>query len=186
MFSPISNKSWKEFQSIIKVKHFEKGTMLCEFNSIPTNIYFLNSGYARAFSVDTNGKEFNMILYSPNRFMGSFSSIIEKTKATLAIECLSDCEALVINYNEFIKIANKNLDFGIFYRKLIEYYLVKLQTYVIRLVSMSATERYLAFKVISPSVEGNIAQYHIASHLGITPIQLSRIRKKLLKSKTRK
>lgn len=182
-FASISDESWNALQDIFKVKHFLKGTMLCDFNTVPKDFYFIISGYARAYSIDVNGKEFNLILYSPYRFAGSFSSIIERTKATLAIECLTDCKVLVFNYKDFMSIINEYSDIGIFYRKLIEYYLVKLQTYVINIVTISASERYKYLQMNLPGIEKHINQYHIASHLGITPIQLSRIRKDLLKLK---
>ena len=44
---------------------------------------------------------------------------------------------------------------------------------------MDATERYFIFKEEYPGIEDIIPQYHIASYLGISPTQLSRLRKKI-------
>ena len=41
-----------------------------------------------------------------------------------------------------------------------------------------ASERYALFQEELPGFENQIAQYHIASYLGITPTQRSRIRAK--------
>ena len=49
----------------------------------------------------------------------------------------------------------------------------------IEIVQEDATARYLRFIDESPALVNRLAQYHIASHLGITPTQLSRIRKNL-------
>ncbi len=46
------------------------------------------------------------------------------------------------------------------------------------LIATDATERYALFQKEFPELENHIAQYHIASYLGITPTQLSRIRAK--------
>ncbi len=46
---------------------------------------------------------------------------------------------------------------------------------------LNATERYVLFKKSFPNLEQKIPQYHIASYLGITATQLSRLRNKLLK-----
>ena len=40
----------------------------------------------------------------------------------------------------------------------------------------NAQERYQQFLEDYPDLEGRIAQYHIASYLGVTPESLSRIR----------
>jgi hypothetical protein len=41
---------------------------------------------------------------------------------------------------------------------------------------LDAKERYLIFKTEYSGIESVIPQYHIASYLGISPTQLSRIR----------
>ena len=49
----------------------------------------------------------------------------------------------------------------------------------ISLIIDDATTRYENFIKNNPNIENRIAQHHIANHLGITPTQLSRIRKKI-------
>jgi hypothetical protein len=49
----------------------------------------------------------------------------------------------------------------------------------IEIVQEDATTRYLRFIEEYPNLVDRLPQYHIASHLGVTPTQLSRIRKKL-------
>lgn len=49
----------------------------------------------------------------------------------------------------------------------------------IEIVQENAGQRYQRFLKEYPSLNSRIPQYHIASHLGITPTQLSRIRKKI-------
>ena len=50
----------------------------------------------------------------------------------------------------------------------------------IRMVTNDATTNYQIFREEFPGLENLIPQYHIASYLGITPIQLSRIRRGLM------
>ncbi len=44
---------------------------------------------------------------------------------------------------------------------------------------MSASERYRLLREDFPGIEDLVSQYHLASHLGITPIALSRIRRRM-------
>ena len=46
----------------------------------------------------------------------------------------------------------------------------------VEIVLLEANKRYAIFKKEYPQLEQLIPQYHIASYLGITPTQLSRIR----------
>lgn len=59
---------------------------------------------------------------------------------------------------------------------------IKKEKQVIQMVTNDAKTNYLIFKKEYPGLENQIPQYHIASYLGITPIQLSRIRARLAKS----
>lgn len=51
----------------------------------------------------------------------------------------------------------------------------------LEIVLLNADKRYHLFKTQFPNLEQLIPQYHIASYLGITPTQLSRIRRGIVK-----
>ena len=63
--------------------------------------------------------------------------------------------------------------------KMLEHAYIKLEKTVISLGTKDAKERYLSLLNRLTGIEDLIPQYQIASYLGITPIQLSRIRKGL-------
>jgi CRP-like cAMP-binding protein len=63
-------------------------------------------------------------------------------------------------------------------RLLAEYLFIRKEKREIELVTLDARERYAIFRKEHPTLEQFIPQYHIASYLGITPTQLSRIRRK--------
>ncbi|MGE4347904.1 MAG: Crp/Fnr family transcriptional regulator, partial [Flavobacteriaceae bacterium] len=67
-------------------------------------------------------------------------------------------------------------------RKLAEQFFVHKEQREVNIVMLDADKRYLIFQQEFPFLEQLIPQYHIASYLGITPTQLSRIRRKLTKS----
>ena len=46
------------------------------------------------------------------------------------------------------------------------------------LAALSATQRLAQFRQQFPGLEGSIAQHHIASYLGVTPVSLSRLKAK--------
>ena len=63
-------------------------------------------------------------------------------------------------------------------RILAEHFFVDKEKREIELVMLGASEKYEIFKKEHPNLENLIPQYHIASYLGISPTQLSRIRAK--------
>ena len=80
---------------------------------------------------------------------------------------------------ELMKVSVKFKEVSSFIQKLTFEYLEQKQDREIRLLSEEAMANYLLFRKMFPKLENNIQHYHIASYLGITPTQLSRLRKKL-------
>ncbi len=62
---------------------------------------------------------------------------------------------------------------------MLEYLFLNMEDRIYDLTLLNATEKYLKLKDEIPEIENLIAQYHIASYLNITAVQLSRIRKEI-------
>jgi hypothetical protein len=63
-------------------------------------------------------------------------------------------------------------------RKIAEFYFLEKEQKELEMGLLEADQRYDIFRDRFPHLESLIAQYHIASYLGISPTQLSRIRNK--------
>ena len=61
-------------------------------------------------------------------------------------------------------------------RKIAEYYFLEKEKKELEIVLLDASQRYRLFQKEFPTLEQLIPQYHIASYLGISATQLSRIR----------
>lgn len=182
-FVNVSVEAEKELKNILTVSKYPMGTILCDLGDIPTQVYFIKSGIVRGYAMSNKGTTYNRAIYKSDEFMASLTALIQKKKAELAIECLTDCEFIETNYYDFIKLGEKYPEIAKIYSKVLEENFIKLEWSNVQLATMNATERYLALRARIPRIDNQISQYHIASHLGITPIQLSRIRKGLLSSK---
>jgi len=160
-------------------KSYKASTILTEIDSIPENIFFIKSGIARSYSLSDKGGENIRSLISTFNILASTEAVIKKRPSKIACQCLTDCEVLEINYDALMNINETNPAVSNWYTKTVEFHYVHLQKMNDELLTLNATERYLRLQKRIPNIDNLINQYHIASHLGITPIQLSRIRKKL-------
>jgi len=179
---PLSESSLKELIRITEIEEHPSRYKLIELDKKTNHFYFLLSGIARAYTISINGKESNSSIFLGNNFISSFSALINKTPSKTIIECLTNCKIAKCNYLEYIKLADKHIDLNIIYRKSIEHLFYTSEVRDIEFATMTATERYLAVKNRIPQIDNLISQKHIASHLGITSVQLSRLKKKLLSS----
>ncbi|AOW20220.1 Crp/Fnr family transcriptional regulator [Urechidicola croceus] len=178
--SPLSERSLEEFKKILTTVEYSSGSKLCEIGEIPQDIYFLESGIIRGFLISHKGNEYNRTIFIENSIVGAYSSLIEKLPSLYTLECITDCKLIKCNYNKYIKLLETYNDIGTFHRKNVEQFYVFLSHRRNELLTLDATQRYINLRDRISNIDNLLSQKVIASHLGITNIQLSRIRKKLL------
>lgn len=177
--SAISPDSWKQVEKLFSQSELKKGTYFIEEGHIASQFAFLQSGIVRAFYRDQKGKEYNKHFFLPNSIIGGYSSLITGMPNQFVQEALTDCEILTADYAAFTKLYDACPDLERCGRKFAELYFVQKEKKEIEIILMNAEERYVAFRKEYLGLEQLISQYHIASYLGISPTQLSRVRRKL-------
>lgn len=178
-YSGLTRESFELAKEHLSEVTFKAKEIICDQKSEPRYGYFIKSGIIRAYTVNEKGKEFTNSLFSAFQFAGPLSALIENRKSELIYEALTDCEVIQGDYVEMRKLFDENIDLMRFSHKMLQFYFIGLENKVIDLGSLTATERYLNLKERFHDIENLIPQYQVASILGITPIQLSRIRKEL-------
>ena len=176
---PLSNDASVLFKSIITKKSFSKNDIFVTSGALTSKFYLLKKGISRSFAVDQKGKEHIRTLFTPVTTSGSLAALIKKRPSVLTYDCLTDCEFLEGDYYQFIELTKINHELALFHVKILETVFLNVVKRISELSSLNATERYIKLKKEIPNIDNLIQQYHIASYLNITPVQLSRIRKKL-------
>jgi len=173
----VSDKNHKQFSEILSEKKYKKNDIITEIGEIPTKFYLLKSGVVASIIIDNKGTEHIKTLYTPITSSGALSSLIKQTPSDTYYQCLTDCEIIEGNFHNFIELTKRKHIFAILYYKVLEHVFIRTEDKMKNLAILNATERYLELKRRIPNIENLIPQYHIASYLNITPVQLSRIRK---------
>lgn len=178
---PLSIESQKEYLTLLELKKFKKKDRIADLGEVPTKFFILSAGVVRSYVTDEKGREFIKSLYVPTRAVGAFSALILGQPSNIIYDCLTDCEVYVGDFKKFKKIASKNIEFANLYNMVLERIFIRMEKRILELSVLDAKQRYLKLKRHIPEIENLIPQYHIASYLNITPVQLSRIRKDLYK-----
>lgn len=181
-YAPISAASWQLIENNSEVKLVKKGELLLRNGEIAKEIYFIVQGALRAFITDTDGNIYNKNIFLERDLAGSTASLIQQSSSEFSIEALEDSILININYKKYRELIFKNEDLKNFYIAYLEKnWVIEKEQREISIVMENATERYLDLLSKHPDISERIPLLHIASHLGITPTQLSRIRKTLEK-----
>lgn len=179
---PLAPSTWAQLEAIFIQKTLPKDAYFVEDNVVARYIGFLQTGIVRAFYRTSDGKEYNKHFFQPPTLIGGYSSLITGAPNQINQQALTNCVVWVAEYSKLTALYDTCPDLATAARKLAERHFVEKENREIELVLLDAEQRYMLMKQRLPDLELLIPQYHIASYLGVSPTQLSRIRRKLAKS----
>ena len=174
---PFGYQCWSEIEPLLYLKELDKNDFFSKVGDATRDLGFISSGILRIYYLDEKGREWNKHFLQENDFVAS--SISPDKNSITNIQALTKSTILCISYFELKRLASKCNEINLFIQKLTFSYLEQKQFREIGLLSEEAMNNYLAFRKIYAKLEDEIPHYHIASYLGITPTQLSRLRKKI-------
>ena len=181
-YSAISNESWALIESIITFQKLEKDEILLRNGQIAKTIHFVCKGAVRAYVTDYDGNIYNKNIFLETDFAGSTVSYLLGVPSNFTLEVLEETILINLDYKKYRLLIEQNIDLKNFYIAYLENnWVIEKEQREVSLVMENATERYLKLLSKHPNIDQRIQQLHLASHLGITPTQLSRIRKDLKK-----
>ena len=179
-YTDIDRSSFEKLKKISQYKVLKKNEAIVKEGELPTTgICMLISGIMRAYMNAETGKQHNKKIFAPRSFVGGLTAIITNTPSRLTYEALTKCEIFEIDFKAFLNLCKKDIKIANLYNKILENIFMEYEERSLELMSMDATERYLKLRERIPHIDDLIPQFQIASFLGITPVQLSRIRKNL-------
>lgn len=173
-FHPLSQKSWEAIKENLYTKNVRENEFFAREGGQVQELAFIVSGIVRMFFVDEEGNEWIKLFVLKDDFLQANINPYEKG---YNVQALKDTELLCVRYTKLIQLMEVHKDIQSLSQKLTMYYVSKKQQREVDLLSKKGSERYKDFCLEYPTLENEIAHYHIASYLGMTPTQLSRIRK---------
>ncbi len=164
-----------QFGKILKRIHLQKKEFLIETGDICSFIGFVQGGVLRTY-VGKGDEEFNIDFHMPNSFVSGYKSFLTQTPTGAYIQALSDTTIYFISYSDYHNLLKNSPDWYRLGKYIADTLFIKKCERESTLLMNSAIERYRLLLMTYPSIEQLVAQYHIASYLGIKPESLSRIK----------
>ncbi|NMM63938.1 Crp/Fnr family transcriptional regulator [Clostridium sp. P21] len=175
----LDEESISLLSNISKSRVLKKDMFFLQEGEKSTEIGFIIKGVFRSYYIDKSGNDVTKYFYAEGEILFSYVAYLSQKESMYCIQALEDCEILVVKISDFEKIVEGNYELLLFYKKMIDKVLVIKEEHAISFKLLDSGKRYKQFLNIYPGLEARIKQCHLASYLGITPVSLSRIRKKL-------
>jgi len=182
--SKLKESTWDRIIPFFKEDGLRKNEYFAKENNTATQIAFLKTGVVRAYFINQEGKEYNKQFFVGQSIIGAYTSLLTGKVNLIAQQAMTDCVIYTIDYKSLTKLFDECPDLERFARKIAEHYFLEKEKKEIEIVLLDASQRYMLFKKEFPTLEQLIPQLHIASYLGISATQLSRIRKQFASKKS--
>lgn len=161
---------------------FAKHAYLIPEGVVADYYYFLESGYARSYVVDTEGNDITTNFFSSSDIVIDWRSYFLKTACRESIQAATPCVAWKITFANFMKLFNIEAFREVGRTRLVNNYF-ELKNHSVSIIADQARDRYLNLLASKPDVVQNVPLKQIATFLGITDTSLSRIRKEIANGK---
>ncbi|SDF09039.1 cAMP-binding domain of CRP or a regulatory subunit of cAMP-dependent protein kinases [Chitinophaga filiformis] len=175
---PISDTDWQMISQKFEPIEVPKRTLLTKEGQIASSIYFIIKGILRIFYTKED-VEITGFIFSEGLFASCYESFLLQTKSNQTLEALEDCVLLTIDYHTLQTLYKEVPALHIVGRVVAEQRFINGQRILSSHLLDSHEERYRQFADQYPDLLQRVPQHIIASYLGITPVSLSRIRKRI-------
>lgn len=175
----LDEKSLSLLKSAFRVRSLKKNNLFLKQGDNSMEMGFIIKGVFRSYYINALGDDITKHFHTEGEVLFSYDAYLSQKESTYSIQALEDSEVLVAKISDFEKIVEGNYNLLLCYKKMVDRVLVKKEEHASNFKLLSNTERYKQFVCAYPSLESRIKQCYLASYLGITPVSLSRIRKKL-------
>lgn len=175
---PEIENNWNEIESMFQnITLPPKSTLLLE-GDVADRVYFINRGCLRLWFND-DGKDITFQFFFENQIVSSFESFYNCQPSLFNIETIELSDVSMITKKDMQKLIARFPILNEYFIKILSDRFICYTKLFLSRIKNSPKERYKELIENDSQVIKRIPHHYIASYLGITPVSLSRIRKRI-------
>lgn len=182
-FATVADDSFDALCLLCNERAIEKEEYLLRLGQIPKTLLFVSQGILISEYAPGDGNIHIKNFFLKGNFAASTSAVIQQSPSRFALKCIESGTVLEMNYRKYKELVLSRPDLMRYYIHYLEAkWIIENEKRQMALATESATDQYLTFLEAYPDLENKVSQQRIAHFLGVTPTQLSRVRKDLKKN----
>lgn len=181
-FVAVNDEEWGIIEDHLYASFIRRKEHFIYDGDVCKHIALITTGSVRFYHVK-DGEEITGYFVLEDDWVTSYKSFLKQVPSFTNIQAIEDTHIISISYENLQRLINHpKLAYKMerFLRLLAENYLCCYEDRVLSFVTQSPEERYLELLRGGKDVFQRIPQHYIANYLGITPVSLSRIRKRIM------
>ncbi|MEC5144826.1 Crp/Fnr family transcriptional regulator [Chitinophaga sp. 212800010-3] len=157
----------------------EEGEVYIREGDTSRKLAFIEQGIMRAYAVKENGDDATLFLRWEGQFIASHDTIVHQQPARFIYRALEPVTLLEVDYDKLDNILREHPQFEPLRVQVLQRMIGEALKVVEDFVLLSPEERYLQLVEKRQDIVNRVSDKYIASMLGVTPVSLSRIRKRI-------
>lgn len=168
-----------------KTKSYAAGELLIPIRERNTNrkVFFVRKGLVRAYKINSKGDQVTTGILWENKIIADSNVTLFEEPSELYFETIEPTNVFYIDYDILQDIISNNpkleANRKIVLHKILKEAFQRIESFIL----LNPEERYLDFLKEQPDIANRVPDKFIAQVLGITPVSLSRIRKRIVTKK---
>jgi len=175
-YHSISEQAALAWKSLLQVKKYNKNDNFISLGQHPKKVGFVVKGLFSQNAILEDGSVVIKYFFPEHRFAASLVAMLTNKPSDFYITAIEDTTIIEYDFFEFKKLFHSYPDLALFYIAYNElHWIVEKEPLEIAMRTETSAKRYDDFLKKYPTLVKRLKKHHIASFLGITPTQLSRI-----------
>ncbi len=176
---PFLEEKWEKVAPHLHYLKVPARTILLRDGEVAKKLYLILRGGCRLYIIREDGAEITVQFFFERQMVASVESALTGEPSSLYLETMEECEFLVVDIKSFQKIIEldpvlKDHVFRFAFQRFITY------SHLFTSFLLDRPEaRYRNLLKEYPDIARRVEQRYLASYLGITPVSLSRIKKRI-------
>ncbi|MGI4805411.1 MAG: Crp/Fnr family transcriptional regulator [Janthinobacterium lividum] len=176
-----ADDEWQIFRQHLQYKTLKKKSFFVKAGQVCNEVGFIVSGSVRLYHVK-DGEEITNYFCLDHEFVSSYKSFLTQQPSLTYVQALEDMQLVYFTHVSLQQLLNnektayKMERFG---RLIAKYLICCYEDRITDFITKTPEERYLQLLQSGTNYLQRIPQHYIAQYLGVTPVSLSRIRKRI-------
>lgn len=180
VLGPLDERALRDSVRTFRAREFQRGACLLRAGERASLVGVVVSGLMREYFITPDGVERTKNFAPAGQWTGSLPDLLGTDPARCYIVAEERTRLVLLHWEELLRLEASHPAYARLMRRSAERLLRVKAEREYELICLDAEARYQAFRTRYGALEGRLSARHVASYVGITPVHLSRLRRRRL------